>query len=142
MPAGLAVGDVCGEHEDGDGGDREAQDDDELGKVRLVCVVGVLVVDEEVDIEDEDEDAHDYGDDQESEVEVAHSNRRKILVPAIPRVPSATPAEEHRPWWWRRGGRGGDWGRRRPGNLAGFGFRKRKEGKEELAAITNLSPEC
>lgn len=61
MATCLAVGDVGGEHEDGDDGDREAQNDDEFGEVGLVDVVGVLVVDEEVNVEDEHEDAYDCG---------------------------------------------------------------------------------
>ena len=72
MAAGLAVGDVGGEHENGDSGDREAEDDDEFREVGLVDVVGVLEVDEEVDVEEEHDDAHHDRHDHQRQVEVPH----------------------------------------------------------------------
>lgn len=72
MPASLPICHVSGEHEDGDGGDGEANDDDELGKIRLIDVVGVLVVDKEVDVEEEDEDADDRRHDHKGEIEIPH----------------------------------------------------------------------
>lgn len=63
MTAGLPVGDVGRQHEDGDGGDGEAQNDDEFGEIRLVGIVRMLVIHQKVDVEEEDDDAHDYGDD-------------------------------------------------------------------------------
>ena len=72
MAAGLAVGNVGGEHEDGDGSDGEAEDDDEFGEVSLVDVVGVLEVDEEVDVEEEHDDAHHDRHDHQRQVEVPH----------------------------------------------------------------------
>lgn len=83
VPAGLPVGDVGRQHEDGDSGHGEAEDDHELGEVGLIRIVGMLVVDEEVDIEDEDKDAHYYRDDHESEVEIAHLARTTRLSTEI-----------------------------------------------------------
>ena len=62
--AGLAVGDVGGEHEDGEDGDGDAEHDDELEEVGLVGIIRVLVVDEQVDADEEHQDAdhcrHDH----------------------------------------------------------------------------------
>lgn len=63
MPTGLPVGNVGGKHENWNGGDGEAKNDNEFGKISLVCIVGMLVIHEKVDVEDEDENAHDYGHD-------------------------------------------------------------------------------
>lgn len=72
MATGLTVRHVGRQHQYGNRGDGEPQNDDEFGEVGLVLVVGVLVIDEQVDIEDEDDDAEDNGDDDEREVEIAH----------------------------------------------------------------------
>lgn len=53
VPTRLPVGDISRQHENGNGGDGEPENDDEFGEIRLVSVVRVLVIDEEVDIEEE-----------------------------------------------------------------------------------------
>ena len=75
LPAGLAVGDVGGEHEDGEDGDGEAEHDDELGEVGLVGVVGVLVVDEQVDADEQHDHADHHRHDHQRQVEVPHRRR-------------------------------------------------------------------
>jgi len=45
---------------------------DKLGEVCLVDIVGVLVVDDEVDVEEEDEDADHDGHDHQGQVEIPH----------------------------------------------------------------------
>lgn len=72
VAAGLPVGDVGREHEYGDGGDGEPQNDDEFGEISLVFVIWMLVIDEEVEIEDEDEKGDDYGHHQQGYVEIPH----------------------------------------------------------------------
>lgn len=72
VAAGLTVGDVGGEHEDGDSSDGEAKDDDDLGEVRLVNIIRVLVVDEEVEVDEQNENANDGGNYHQSEVEIPH----------------------------------------------------------------------
>lgn len=59
VAARLPVGHVGREHENGDGGNREPQNDDEFGEIGLVDVIRVLVIDEEVDIEYEHQNADD-----------------------------------------------------------------------------------
>lgn len=61
MAAGLPIGDVGREHKNGDGGDREAQNDNEFGEISLICVIWVLVIDEEIEIDDKHKNAHDNG---------------------------------------------------------------------------------
>ncbi|KAJ8626591.1 hypothetical protein MRB53_019898 [Persea americana] len=63
--AGLAFGDVGGEHEDGDCGDGESKDDYEFREIGLIGIVRMLVIDVEVDIEDEDDHTHHYCHDQQ-----------------------------------------------------------------------------
>ncbi|KAH6797781.1 hypothetical protein C2S52_022335 [Perilla frutescens var. hirtella] len=63
VAAGLPVGDVGREHENGDGDDGEPQNDDAFGEISLISVIWVLVIDEEVYIEDEDDNVDDYGHD-------------------------------------------------------------------------------
>lgn len=47
----LPIGHVGRQHENRDGGDREAENDDDFGEVGLVLVIGVLVIDEEVEVD-------------------------------------------------------------------------------------------
>lgn len=75
MTTSVTIRHVGRQHENRYHGDGEAEDDDELGEIRLVRIVRVLVVDEEVDAGDEDDDADDDRDDHESEVEIAHPIR-------------------------------------------------------------------
>lgn len=72
IAASLTIGDIGREHENGDSGDGEAKNDDELRKVSLVGIVRVLVVDEDVEIHKENEDAHHHGDDHQGEIEIVH----------------------------------------------------------------------
>jgi len=72
VPTGLAVGNVGGKHENGDGGDGEAQNDDEFGEVGLVNVIRVLVIDEEVHVNEEYDNAHHDRHDHQRQVEVPH----------------------------------------------------------------------
>jgi len=73
VPTGLAVGNVGGKHEDGDGGDGEPQNDDEFGEVGLVKVIGVLVIDEEIYVDEEYDNAYHDRHDHQRQVEVPHS---------------------------------------------------------------------
>lgn len=63
------VGDIGGEHEDGNGSDGEAEC---LGEVGLVDVVGMLVVVEVVEIDGKDEEADDGADGYQDEVDITH----------------------------------------------------------------------
>jgi len=74
----MAVSHVGGEHEDGDGGDREAQNDDEFGEVGLVGIVGMLIVDQEVHVDEEHDHADHHRHDHQGEVEIAHRRYGEI----------------------------------------------------------------
>ena len=78
VAARLAIRHVRGEHEDGDSGDGEAQNDDEFGEVGLVGVVRVLVVHEEVHVHQEHDHAHHHRHDHQGEVEIAHLRYDRI----------------------------------------------------------------
>ena len=72
VPARLPVRHVSGEHEDGDCGNGEPQNDDEFGEVGLVLVVGVLVVHKKVHVHEEHDHAHHDRHDHQSQVEIPH----------------------------------------------------------------------
>ena len=68
----LPVRDICREHENGDCGDRETENDDEFGEVCLVLVIRMLVVHEKVHVHQEHDHAHHDRHDQQSKVEIPH----------------------------------------------------------------------
>jgi len=78
VAAGLAVRHVRREHEDGDGGDGEAQNDDEFREVGLVGVIRMLVVDQEVHVDEEHDHADHHRHDHQGEVEIAHLSSGEI----------------------------------------------------------------
>jgi len=78
VAAGLAVRHVGGEHEDGDGGDGETQNDDEFREVGLVGVIGMLVVDQEVHVDEKHDHADHHRHDHQGEVKIAHLRSGEI----------------------------------------------------------------
>lgn len=67
----LPVGNISGEHKYGDSSDGESQNDDKFGEIRQVFVIGMLVIDKEVQIEDEHQNTNNY----------RHNHKRKIEIP-------------------------------------------------------------
>lgn len=72
MPARLPVGDVGRQHQDGDGGDREAKNHHQFRKVSLVHIVRMLVVHQQVDAHQQDQNRHHHRHDHQCQIEIPH----------------------------------------------------------------------
>lgn len=72
MSARLSIGHISREHEDGDRRHGETENHHQFGEVRLISIVGVLIVDQEVETHEKNQHGHHRRHDHQCEIEIPH----------------------------------------------------------------------